>query len=200
MNWLSSAIADWLSKEGVVPDADRDLFAYAAFCLAFGLIPLLMVAMLGAAMGMLQESCLMIAPYMLIRKFSGGYHLRSAWLCMVVSTIILGLSVYMVKVILTYGGHTLLCSAAFLSAIELWLFSPIEAPGNTLSARERRVYSFAAKAVSCTFLALYLALQSMGYMRWAIPIGMGMILTSLLQVPCLIRRIVHCGDAASNQH
>ena len=38
---------------------------------------------------MVVEGLLMILPFMLIRKFSGGFHLKSSTVCLVSSTLLL---------------------------------------------------------------------------------------------------------------
>ena len=86
---LTSGIAKWLEQEGAISGEDNGLFSYAVYSLLFGLLPIFIAVVLGLAFGMLREGLLMITPFMLIRKFSGGYHLDSPKLCVILSTALL---------------------------------------------------------------------------------------------------------------
>lgn len=89
---LSSRVAKWLEQEEAISGKDNGLFSYAVYSLLFGLLPIFIVTILGLAFGMLREGLLMITPFMLIRKFSGGYHLNSLKMCITFSTVLLALA------------------------------------------------------------------------------------------------------------
>ena len=89
---LSSKIAKWLEQEGVISGKDNGLFSYAVYSLLFGLLPIFIVVVLGLAFRMVREGLLMITPFMLIRKFSGGDHLASPKLCVLLSSILIAIA------------------------------------------------------------------------------------------------------------
>ena len=86
---MSSAIAKWLLHAGAISESDRELYEYAAYSFLFSLLPLCLIVILGCITGMVIEGLLMILPFMLIRKFSGGFHLKSPGICLVSSTLLL---------------------------------------------------------------------------------------------------------------
>lgn len=74
---MSSIIVKWLLHAGAISENDRELYEYAAYSFLFSLLPLILIMLLGCASGMLLEGVLMIVPFILVRKFSGGFHLQS---------------------------------------------------------------------------------------------------------------------------
>jgi len=82
----ASTISEWLLSSGAISEKDRSLYEYAAYSFIFSLAPLVIVAIIGSILGMLAEGIILILPFMFIRKFSGGYHLKSSRICFVTST------------------------------------------------------------------------------------------------------------------
>lgn len=123
---LSSRVAKWLEQEGVISSEDKGLFSYAVYSLLFGLLPIFIIGLLGLALGMLREGFLMIIPFMLIRKFSGGYHLNSSKICIILSVTLLTLVMQYIKLVVQSGGIFLLTVLVPLSGLCLCTFSPVE--------------------------------------------------------------------------
>lgn len=87
----SIAISKWLLNTGAISEDDKELYEYAAYSFLFSLLPLCLVIIIGCAVNMVIEGILMVIPFMLIRKFSGGFHLNSSAVCFVSSTALLSL-------------------------------------------------------------------------------------------------------------
>lgn len=180
---LSAIMAGWLEKEGAVSEENQSLYGYAVYSLLFGLLPIFLAAGLGMLFGMLREALLMILPFMLIRKFSGGYHIRSSGRCVLFSTALIALSLSAVKAVLHWGNTTALIVLVFASLVSLWLFSPVDNEARRLSQKERLVFRRVTRVMAVGFVAIYLSLSSLPYL--AVPIGVGIVIPALLQLPAL---------------
>ncbi|WP_419013629.1 accessory gene regulator B family protein [Hominenteromicrobium sp.] len=73
---LSKSVTKWLLKTGAISHNDVALYEYAVYTFFFSMLPLTVSICLGALLHMFFEALLMILPFVLIRKFSGGFHLR----------------------------------------------------------------------------------------------------------------------------
>lgn len=80
-------ITDWLIKSNVIQAEDRDLYDYACRSLAFLFAPFVIALVVGMVFRMVAEALLMAVPYVVLRSFCGGFHLKSIKLCLVVSTL-----------------------------------------------------------------------------------------------------------------
>lgn len=184
---LSKCIVTWLEKEGIVSEESRSLFGYAAYSLLFGLLPVFIVTVLGIILGMLREGILMLIPFMLIRKFSGGYHLNSPQWCIVFSSALLTLALFTVKLIVYWHNTSLLTILVMLSVLSLCLFSPIDIDARKLTKKERQQFRRIAQMLSISMLSTYITLRVAAFINYAVPIGVGILLAAFLQILCVFR-------------
>lgn len=187
---LSAGVAEWLRKEDVVPPNDQALFSYAAYSFLFGMLPILLAFVLGLLLRMLQESLIMILPFMLIRKFSGGYHLNSPQKCIIFSSLLFSLALCGVKVFLAAKNTILLHPLVFLATLSLCVLSPIDNDARRLSESERRAFRRIARILSVGALTAYLTMQAPTLKSHSVPIGMGIILVAVLQLPYIPRKLM----------
>lgn len=186
---ISESISAWLLKEKVVEYSNQELFSYAAYCLLFGMLPIFIILVLGFTCGMVYEGIIMLIPYMLIRKFSGGYHLNSPTVCLICSSLLLSLALALVKFISCTNHLHLFSLATSISVVILYILSPIDSDARRLSERERLVFRNVSRIIAlCTFL-IYIGLLCFQSIRNAIPVGMGINIAAFLQLPCLVDRV-----------
>ncbi len=190
MHLISEAITNWLEQEGVVSSKEYELYAYAAYSFLFGILPIIIVFLLGLCFGMIQEGIVLILPFMLLRKFCGGYHLNSLVACIIFSTILLTVALGAVKVITFLGATSLLTVLVFLCVIILFVFSPVENNARKLSENEKRVFRKISRALACATLSIYLLSKIALSERYTVPIGVGIILVAFLMIPCIPAKII----------
>ena len=185
---MSSAIAKWLLHAGAISESDRELYEYAAYSFLFSLLPLCLIVILGCITGMVIEGLLMILPFMLIRKFSGGFHLRSPGICLLSSTLLLSAFLFIIRFVI--DGQQMILFACFVvaSALQIFLCSPIDNDARKLNEKERLVFQKIARIMSTMFLVVYILLLLLGQLRFSVPVGTGILLTAFLQVPCFFTK------------
>lgn len=181
---MSSAIVKWLLHAGVISDNDRELYEYAAYSFLFSLLPLCLVVLLGCITGMKIEGLFMILPFMLIRKFSGGFHLKSPGICLLSSTLLLSAFLFIIRLVIDKHQSVLFTCFVGASTLQIFLCSPIDNDARKLNEKERLVFKKIARIMSAMFLVVYLLLLLLGLLRFSVPVGAGILLTALLQVPC----------------
>lgn len=186
---LSACIVNWLKREGSVTESETEIYLYAAYSLIWGLLPFVIVAAWGILFDALRESILLILPFMLIRKFSGGYHLSKSGICFATSSMLLGVTVWGIKTINSTVIATELTITAILAVICICIFSPVDSDARRLTAKEIRVFGNTARAIAIIMLIAYLILVVLGRYEIAFPVGAGIILPAGLQLPALIRKL-----------
>ena len=187
---IAAAVSDWLVAQGAVTDKDKSLFAYAVYSFLFGMTPIVIVVVLGLIFDMLAEGLLLITPFMLLRKFSGGYHLKSPLVCVITSTTLLTLSLLSVRFVVAGEAVTILSSLVLLATVTLFLLSPIDSEARRLSTKEVKTFKVIARAIAVLFLVIYVLLIRFNHVDSAAPIGVGMIIPAILQLPCVIQRMI----------
>lgn len=189
MQSLSETISKWLAYEGVIPNSDTNLYSYAIHSLLFGLAPIGVCALWGVFFDCMLESAVMLVPFIVIRKFSGGFHFQTQGLCLVVSSIMLGGAVIALNCIRQTQIQWPLSVIVVISVISIALQSPIDSPARPLSPKERKVFRGVAISIALFTSCLYMILTYCGQWRWAVPIGIGMIIPAFLQLPCALKNI-----------
>lgn len=179
------SIVTWLIRHDAVEDADRELYEYAVYSLFLTLSPLFIIMVIGSFMGMVKESVLLILPFMVIRKFSGGFHAKHGWTCFIGSCAVLFLCIItashitcsIVSTIIVLGAVTSLC-----------ILSPIDSDNRRLSDEEKRRYKKVTCVTAVTFAVLYGLLYLAKSDTYAASIAVGLALPAGLQLPCILQR------------
>jgi accessory gene regulator B len=188
---LSNAFAQWLYHAGSITKEDLPVYEHAAYCLCFTLTPLVLVSVIGCLLGMFREGILMIIPFYLLRKFSGGIHLKSPVNCLISSTCLLVLSLLIIRAVLDSGHYFIFCIFVFLSIVLIFFLSPIDSEQKRLSVMERKVFRKGARSLLIFIGGIYFMLVCFNKPMFAIPIGMGMIITAALQIFAFLQKINH---------
>lgn len=185
IRFVSRAVAKWLLKHGAISVNEKELYEYGIYSFLFTLTPLFLVLMVSIPLNMAVEGILLITPFIFLRKFAGGFHFQTPLPCIIVSTLVLLGCLLEISVILEYGSfiiHTLL---VYASIVPICILSPIDSENRQLSAKEKSAFHRIAIVLATINAALYSLLLILRTVEIAIPLGTGMILTALLQLPCL---------------
>lgn len=185
MKLLSRNITTWLIASKAVEPEDRELYEYAVSCLFITLSPLVLVLCLGFLMGMVRESMVLIIPFMTIRKFSGGIHARSPFVCFVSST---GLLFFFLLLVQKISVNWILSLLLVLGGVSLIIFSPIDSEERKLNGQEKKVFHRITIIMVAVYAGIYILLSYLGFERYTVCIALGLILPASLQIPCLVSR------------
>lgn len=187
MHRIADATADWLVKANAIKIEDRELYSYAMYSFLFAMAPLMLTMIIGIFMHMFLESILFILPFVIIRKFSGGFHLKSPTVCIFVSTGIIISFLCLIKLVLNHGVYWPVMTATVLCAVQLFIKSPIDSEARKLSEREVVVFGIIARCFVVLALALVTILALSQRYAIAVPICFGVILSGVLQLPCYFK-------------
>lgn len=180
----SEIITDWLEKKGEINHKDFDLYYYASYSLIITVLPVGLALVVGWTMGTPINSLLVILPFVLIRKYSGGYHAKNTGVCMFLSATILCVFTWISSHVVWSKWFIAMVLASVLS---LFIFSPIESINRELNDVEKRCYKKMTMCLLGVLLLLILALDRLSKPRIAVCISTGIILSASLQVPCVVQ-------------
>lgn len=181
---IAAVVSVWLVEAKVIKGDDRSLYEFAVYSLLFGLLPVFLTLIYSSIMGLLLEGILMIIPFMLIRKFSGGFHLESPKICFCFSSAIIIVSMIAIEYLMKANNILIPSVGVVISTVIICIFSPIDSAARKLSAKESRTFGMIARILATLFSIIYFALLFFGKYRLAIPLGVGTIIPAMLQIPC----------------
>lgn len=177
-------ITDWLVKCDVVKEADRELYKYAVYSIFLTLAPVLLAIGIGSLFGDAGRSILIILPFVIIRKFSGGYHTKKVWTCLICSSLLL---ILCVALSFRINCSRILIGITAGASVSLACFSPIGHENRLLSREERSRYKRITAAIAANFILVDLLLFWFHQYTYVICVSIGIILSAGLQLPCILR-------------
>lgn len=180
-------IVNWLSKEGAICDDDKDIYLYALNCMLLNIAPVLIVIVIGIFTGNIVEGLVMIAPFIFIRKYSGGFHMQKIYMCLITSVITLLLCMLGIKFLTC---NVIIHCGVIVANCIITLLSPIDNENRRLAIQEKEKYRIIAIVLTWLFTALYVFLYKNNNYNLASSVGIGIILTAFLQLCELINRLI----------
>lgn len=179
-------IADWLVNSEVIEKTDKELYSYAVQSFFMSVLPLMLAIVFGRCMGCVLRSAMIVIPFIFIRKFSGGYHAKHAWVCFICSCLLLFLCI-VVSFYIRSGW--LLAILTIGAVVSLICFSPIEHVNRELSPKEHKLYKKIAVILVEVFLIIDVLFFVCRLYTYSVCISIGILLTAGLQLPCILGKI-----------
>ncbi len=188
MSRITDAVAKWLIAHNAISADDKESYEYAVFCFLITATPIILVMIFGAILSIFLQSVIFILPFVLLRKFSGGFHLKSLTACLILSATLIFAFLFAIKYLTNINIILPLSIVVFLSIISLIYFSPIDSEARKLSDIEKKVFQKVVLVLTVIIGSIYLVLAMTGAHQYAISIAGGILLTAFLQVPCIIKK------------
>ena len=184
----SDVITDWLGRCDVIKDEDRELYKYASYSVLVSISPLVLAILVGYVMGAIKESLLIIVSFVVVRKFSGGYHANKASTCFWGSSLILVLCIILSLCIDCGWGLMLITT---VSVVSLVCFSPIDNENRVLSKEEYDRNKRITIVIVLFFSLIDILLLINHLNKSVICISLGLVLTASLQWPSVLRKSIN---------
>lgn len=184
MRCLSVYIVTWLIKQKAILKEDRELYEYATYSFFLSFFPLFISIIIGSVMGKVLESILFIITFMSVRKFSGGFHAKQAWVCIISSCIIL---LACICIITNVMYSSIFDIGILWAVINLIMFSPIDNENRRLDLIEKKEYKSKITVIVLIIAIIYYLLILLNRENYALAIDVGIILSACLQIPCILK-------------
>lgn len=185
MQSITGAVADWLIQQGAIEESERKLYEYAVHSLILLIAPLFIAIGIGWFFGEFEMSFVLILPFMIIRKYSGGYHAKKQWICLILSSLLLAVCFLLAEYLV---ADVVLTIMVFLAALSLSIFSPVDSENRRLSEDERKDFSKTARILVAAFEMVYIMLLLFREYTSAVYLALGIILPASLQFPCILKK------------
>lgn len=187
MQKYTEAVAAWLVKCQVIEEQEKELYCYAMESYILFWSPVIIALLSGIIMGRVKESIFVIIPFMIIRKYSGGYHTKHLSVCLICSLLLLLLCIL---IACSIPANTILMFITLIACLNLIIFSPIDHENRILGSKEKIVYKKVIGIFTSVAYMTVWILRSIGFERETVCICVGILLTAGLQVPCILKRII----------
>lgn len=154
---LSESITRLLITNDIVSDENREAYIYGLELLFPQIIFYVGILVIAVFTNTILLSILFVITYKALRQYTGGYHCKSAEICLVVSVLI-----YLMLLFLFYFNSEIvdmsLITVSIISSIIIFRFSPIEDKNKPLDNIEKIKYR--KLSVIVTIIAIFLVMIS----------------------------------------
>lgn len=185
MGHVLKALSGWLIQQDAIEPGDRELYEYAIYSFLVSVMPLAIFLIASGVMGMLPEGLLTIIPFMVTRKFSGGYHARHAYICMMISA---GLLISSFYIVIHAECNWIFHILAIVSGVSVMVNSPIDSENKKLEEDEVSQYKRTTSLLVIITIVLYFALVIVNQSHYAECLAVSLVLTAILQLPCVVMK------------
>ncbi len=186
---LSTKIITYLEKRGHLFDEDKEVITYGLFFLIFNTYCFALSVMVGAFFGLVIESIVFFFSFLFIKKYAGGYHASKEWACVIISSLGIILSIFIIHFSrINTLMYKFIFAFSVIQSIVICALSPLEAqdrPINKTDAKKYRKNSLIRTTI--TFMAAVVLHYSECYVL-AAPIIAALIFEGLLIVGGYIQK------------
>lgn len=174
-------LSSFLMHNHYINADDGELYEYAAKVVFQGAINIAVTILIGAAFGKLKECLCFISTFIVLRKFTGGLHAEIYSHCLISSTILIIISLIVVRVLEKNNFQIAYMCLAIIAAIAICVLAPVGNNNKPLSKKEKKVYKAVSIILSLALLALTYFL-SLNNLVLSYSVGNGIIIVSFLIV------------------
>lgn len=76
MKRYTETVVDWMIRQNVINEKEKELYGYALYSAGLLILPLLFAVGIGFCLGSIKRGIALVVPFMILRKYSGGYHAK----------------------------------------------------------------------------------------------------------------------------
>lgn len=154
MDSISNKITDYFYSKNYISEDKKDIYNYGFKLIISDLINFSLILVLGLVLNSFFDGIVFLISLCGIRRFSGGFHAKTFWLCRV-SMIVTFLIVIIISNTLEIIKPPLLYMIIFdiISLIIISIFSPVKHPNKKLTKKQSKDNKIKAILVS-TFLTM----------------------------------------------
>lgn len=78
---ISQDVADYFFEKNLIRESEKDIYEYGVKLIASSVIGIFIVIFIGIVLGKVLDSIVFLLCFMILRKYSGGYHANSYLTC-----------------------------------------------------------------------------------------------------------------------
>ena len=182
LSFISNGAASWLVRGGVIDDEEHELYAFAVYNLLFTTIPIIVFMLISLFWGCGTCSFILVCSVLAMRRYTGGFHAKKPFVCIVISLSSLTLCTLLVQIL---NNSVLLTGSLLIASIIIWYFSPIDSVNYRIEDYKKRKYKIRARRTLILELSLYLIFLILGLYQYAVCIALGIILAAILLAVCI---------------
>lgn len=182
---LQYLVDKYINKQIIIGTIQKDeinIYKYGYILLLEGLLNILISFILALVLGALKTVLMFSAFFVPLRIFSGGYHAKKTWQCVLISNLVIVIAIFLNKWMLLHHLSMTVYLIINISAMAgIFLISPMESNNKKISVKEKKVYKIAVAVILIFEIAI-----SITFFKGCVWIANISILVNIIQLLNLI--------------
>ena len=185
---IAEKITIHLESNNAFKSEDRAIYQYGVQQGLSIMLNLSTTLLLGIVTGMIWESIIFLAAYMLLRRYAGGFHAKTPARCYIYSSVMVLLALLGIK----YMCNSILISICMfiVGSLIIFLFSPIEDKNKPLDAAEQLVYQKRTRFYLIVEVVLDIAMMCLGFKVLYEPISISLFCLGILVALGKVKNVI----------
>lgn len=185
---LSEHIVQWLIKNEVIFEEERELYEYATFNRIFTVLPFLMIVPFCLMTNTMINGIVVCVTFLALRRYAGGYHAKTPMKCWAYSSLLMTVLIYGTTII---ENNSIILTFVSIAVCSICFFSPIDSENRRLDVSEKKRYRKYSRCISLMFLGFYIMFSVLSENALAIMIAMGIMFSGALQLVGAMEQYSH---------
>lgn len=180
---LSLIIVSQLSKKGHLLEEDKEVVTYGIFALLFNSYCTLFCLSLGAFLNCFSKAIIFLLSFLFIKKYSGGFHASSEGRCLLVSSMGITFSLFLIKIcLINTKTHCLFLIIALILSVFIMCFSPIESENKPIEDENKKKYKTFSIIRIITIVCFIFVLEFMKQTNISTPFIVSIVFEGVLSI------------------
>jgi len=192
MEKIAVSAAKFLVRQGGGDVANLDIYEYGIVVALSFLVNAAVAVLVGIVFSALVDLLVFFLPFAVHRSLSGGYHADTWWGCLLMSSIVIAITLLLIKS--QASAYTLQISIALLlfSCVSTFIFAPIENPNNPLTAKGKVKFRKCSRLCTLLFVTLGAMLFVAGMESHSFSVALALGISGATQMICVIQKRRRC--------
>lgn len=175
-------ITSFLVENCNISTQDSELYEYAIKVVIHDILNIGIIFLFGYLLGFLNECLCLFTTFFMLRKFTGGLHAERYINCLISSTILILLSVFLTKFLSENLHPNFFICVVIAFSIIISIFSPIENSNKKLLYKEKKIYKIITIIILIVLLIFIKLLMYYNLIVLSYSCGTAIILDSMLML------------------
>lgn len=137
---ISGVVVKSFVNQGIISDEEKGIYQFGLNQLFFFIVNMISSVAIGMITGMLAECLVFTLTYMLLRRYSGGYHARTSVRCYFLSVCLMIVVLKIIDITISNEYYHIVFVVLLLSGLVIILKAPIESENKPLNDAEYEKY------------------------------------------------------------
>lgn len=176
---LARRIASYFVKMNVAKEEDEELYIYGLQTILSSVFSILFIGLLSIIFGKILESIIYLSSFILLRRYTGGYHAKKYWTCFCITVISYIINMVIGHYIIEYGEYLMIYLLFFICIIVIVLLAPIANKNRPIAESQIGHFKKINRCLCIFFTILCVILNILHRTDWSVYIVLSVITTGI---------------------